>query len=34
MTVIDENIIRDIVPELIAAGAEGIVEYTLNKIFY
>jgi ATP phosphoribosyltransferase len=34
MTIVDENLIRDIVPELIKAGAEGIVEYTLNKIFY
>ncbi len=34
MTIVDENVIRDIVPELIVAGAEGIVEYTLNKIFY
>ena len=34
MTIVDENVIRDIAPELIAAGAEGIVEYALNKIFY
>jgi ATP phosphoribosyltransferase len=33
-TIVDENIIREIAPELIAAGAEGIVEYALNKIFY
>ena len=34
MTIIDEALIRDIAPELIQAGAEGIVEYALNKIFY
>jgi ATP phosphoribosyltransferase len=34
MTIVDENLIRDIAPELIQAGAEGIVEYALNKIFY
>ena len=34
MTIVDESLIRDIVPELKKAGAEGIVEYTLNKIFY
>ena len=31
-TIIDENIVRDIVPKLKAAGACGIVEYPLNKI--
>ena len=34
MTIVDEALIRDIAPELIEAGATGIVEYTLNKIFY
>jgi ATP phosphoribosyltransferase len=31
-TIIDENIVRHIVPQLKAAGARGIVEYPLNKI--
>ncbi len=31
-TVIEERTVRDIVPKLKAAGAEGIVEYPLNKI--
>jgi ATP phosphoribosyltransferase len=31
-TVIDETVVRDIIPELIALGAEGIIEYPLNKI--
>ncbi|MBI3461784.1 MAG: ATP phosphoribosyltransferase [Planctomycetes bacterium] len=31
-TIIDENIVRDIVPKLKEAGACGIVEYPLNKI--
>ncbi len=31
-TIVDEHIVRDLIPELIAAGATGIVEYPLNKI--
>ena len=31
-TIIDENIVRQIVPQLKQAGARGIVEYPLNKI--
>lgn len=31
-TVIDEVIVRDIIPELTALGAEGIIEYPLNKL--
>jgi ATP phosphoribosyltransferase len=31
-TIIDENIVRHIIPRLKAAGAQGIVEYPLNKI--
>lgn len=31
-TVVDEKIVREIMPELIEAGAEGIVEYSLNKV--
>ena len=33
-TVIDEYVVREIIPELKAAGAEGIVEYPLNKVVY
>jgi len=33
-TVIDEQIDREIIPQLKAAGAEGIIEYPLNKIVY
>jgi ATP phosphoribosyltransferase len=31
-TIVDENIVRSIIPRLKAAGAQGIVEYPLNKI--
>jgi ATP phosphoribosyltransferase len=31
-TIIDENVVRTIIPRLKAAGAQGIVEYPLNKI--
>lgn len=30
--IIDEKIVRDIIPKLKTAGASGIVEYTLNKV--
>ena len=33
-TIIDEDIVRDIIPELLKKGACGIVEYPLNKLFY
>jgi ATP phosphoribosyltransferase len=33
-TIIDECIVREIIPRLKALGAEGIVEYPLNKIVY
>lgn len=32
--VVDEKIVRDIIPDLKHAGAEGIIEYSLNKIVY
>jgi ATP phosphoribosyltransferase len=32
ITVVDEMVVREIVPELLAAGAEGIVEFPLNKV--
>jgi ATP phosphoribosyltransferase len=31
-TILDESIVRQIVPKLKQAGARGIVEYPLNKI--
>ncbi|MFO7822258.1 MAG: ATP phosphoribosyltransferase [Lentisphaeria bacterium] len=31
-TVVDETTVRDIIPELMNKGAEGIVEYALNKV--
>ena len=31
-TIIDENTVRHIIPQLKAAGGSGIVEYPLNKI--
>jgi len=33
-TVIDEHIVRELVPALKTAGAEGIIEYPLNKVVY
>lgn len=33
-TIVDEYIVRDLIPELIKAGAHGIVEYPLNKVVY
>ncbi len=32
--VVDEKIVRELIPELKAAGASGIVEYSLNKVIY
>ena len=33
-TIIDEAVVRHLIPELKAAGAEGIIEYPLNKVVY
>ncbi len=33
-TIIDERVVREIIPELKALGAEGIIEYPLNKVVY
>jgi len=33
-TVIDEAVVRELIPQLKAAGAEGIIEYPLNKVVY
>lgn len=33
-TIIDEKIVREIIPSLKAHGAEGIIEYPLNKVVY
>jgi ATP phosphoribosyltransferase len=31
-TVVDSRIVRDLIPQLMKAGAEGIIEYPLNKV--
>ncbi len=31
-TVVDKHVSRDLIPELMLAGAEGLVEYSLNKV--
>ncbi|MBI2447388.1 MAG: ATP phosphoribosyltransferase, partial [Candidatus Omnitrophica bacterium] len=33
-TIIDEKIVRILIPRLKSAGAEGIIEYPLNKVIY
>ncbi len=33
-TIIDERVVREIIPQLKALGAEGIIEYPLNKLVY
>ena len=33
-TIIDEKIVREIIPQLKSLGAEGIIEYPLNKVVY
>jgi len=33
-TIIDDRVVREIVPQLKSLGAEGIVEYPLNKVVY
>ncbi len=33
-TVIDESVVRKLIPELKRAGAEGIIEYPLNKVIF
>ena len=33
-TVIPEKVVREIIPALKALGAEGIIEYPLNKLVY
>ena len=32
--VIDEKVVRDLIPDLRDAGATGIIEYPLNKVVY
>jgi ATP phosphoribosyltransferase len=32
--ILDEEVVRDIIPKLKQAGAEGIIEYPLNKVIY
>jgi ATP phosphoribosyltransferase len=31
-SVIDTGVVRDLIPVLLEAGAEGIIEYPLNKV--
>jgi ATP phosphoribosyltransferase len=31
-TVVDTGVVRDIIPQLLEAGAQGIIEYPLNKV--
>ena len=31
-TVVDSNVVRDLIPKLLKMGAEGIIEYPLNKV--
>jgi ATP phosphoribosyltransferase len=33
-TIIDEKIVRELIPELKSSGAQGIIEYPLNKVIY
>jgi ATP phosphoribosyltransferase len=33
-TIMDEHVVREMIPKLKAAGAEGIIEYPLNKVVY
>lgn len=33
-TIIDERVVRELIPQLKASGAEGIIEYPLNKVVY
>ena len=33
-TIIDEHVVRELIPKLTSAGAEGIIEYPLNKVVY
>lgn len=33
-TIADESVVRELIPQLKAAGAEGIIEYPLNKVVY
>src|SRR5580658_1836120 len=33
-TIIDEKVVRELIPQLKAAGAEGIIEYPQNKVVY
>jgi len=33
-TVVDEIVVRELIPKLKKAGAKGIIEYPLNKVIY
>ena len=32
--IVDQQVVRDLIPQLRKAGAEGIIEYPLNKVIY
>ena len=31
-TIVSKNVVRELIPKLIKEGAEGIIEYSLNKV--
>ena len=33
-TIVDEEVVKVIIPKLKSAGAQGIIEYPLNKVIY
>ena len=33
-TILDEKVVREIIPQLKSLGAEGIIEYPLNKVVF
>ena len=33
-TIVEERVVREIIPKLKKAGAQGIVEYAINKLVY
>ena len=33
-TIIDESVVRNLIPKLKQNGAQGIIEYPLNKVIY
>lgn len=33
-TILEQKLVRELIPQLKRAGAQGIVEYPLNKVIY